>query len=97
MLMNSLNNLSYGLTTLGVSIKSNVDAKSVGNNLIKFILDICVYGGVGLIIFGAVTVGLAVSNPDAPPNQKLTGIMMIIGGAIIAGVSGLLQTLGVIG
>lgn len=97
MLMNSLNNLSYGLTTLGVSIKSNVDAKSVGNNLIKYILDICVYGGVGLIIFGGVTVGLAVSNPDAPPNQKLTGIMMIIGGAIIAGIGGLLKTLGVIG
>ncbi len=97
MLMNSLNNLSYGLTALGVSINSNVDAKSVGNNLIKYILDICVYGGVGLIIFGAVSIGLAVSNPDAPPNQKLTGVMMILGGAIIAGVSVLLRALGVIG
>lgn len=88
--------LTMKANALAVSVNSSADAENVGNNVIGKLLTIVQLIGGGIAIFGIVTLGLAIMNPDSPPEKKTQGIATLLAGAIIAGATVFLKSIGIL-
>lgn len=70
------------LTATGPAADTGIDeVDAMFDNLISFISGIVRIVGVALIIFGAVSFGIALANHD--PGQRAQGLMSLAGGVVV--------------
>lgn len=72
---------------------TNSSFETPAKNLIELLLTLIRYGGIILIIWGAVQLFLGINNHDA--TQKMSGVWMIFGGIALAVLKSILNGIGI--